>query len=151
MGNSLSEATSQPLGLEAAAIDGSSRTCRIGAVEVEDSFTPAPGFSVPSSAQMRAFCGGAATGNSHTAQEKEPIRFHASAWDVFGGRCAKVVAAPTASAGAAPASSAPTSPQTSASVSAEASAALYAIKLLCIDSAMIQGVEAPSWQGRPSA
>ena len=24
-------------------------------------------------------------------------------------------------------------------------------KLLCIDSAMIQGVEAPSWQGRPSA
>lgn len=123
MGNSSSELTFEPLGQDtAAAIDGSSRTCRIGTVEVEDSFTPDPGFSVPNSAQMRAFCGGAVTGNSHTAQGKEPIRFHASAWDVFGGRCAKVVAAPAST------SSAPTPPPAPpVSASAQASAALYAL------------------------
>lgn len=87
MGNSLTDLTAEV----SEGVDGSSRTCRIGVVEVEDRFTPTPGSLLLSSAELRALRAGAAC-NQATGTA---IRFHTSVWDALGGPCAPPAQVPS--------------------------------------------------------
>lgn len=76
---------------DVAGIDSSSRTCRIGAVEVEDRFAPAYTTSVlPTPSEMRAFRAGNAShavvspgAGQAAAPQAQALRFHPPVWSAL--------------------------------------------------------------------
>jgi hypothetical protein len=87
-----------------AGVDGSSRICRVGEVQVQDSFTPSLANTVPSPAQMRALR--SEVGGSANTEQGKPIatlRFHTSMWDALGAKpSAPVIEPPLAKTTPAP-------------------------------------------------
>jgi hypothetical protein len=80
-------------------VDSSTRTCRVGSIEVQDSFAPSSPTSLPSPSEMRAFragvgaptCGSGSV--SGTDVSLVTLRFHPSVWDAFGSKSSSVAVA----------------------------------------------------------
>jgi hypothetical protein len=84
-------------------VDSSTRTCRVGGTEVQDSFEPSSPTSLPSPSEMRAFRAGvgAATSGSGSVSGTDvslvTLQFHPSVWDAFGAKSSSLAVAQASS------------------------------------------------------